>query len=464
PSVYLDGKGEQLRVELIIYFHHKKEAKEAKQLLTREKEDFLQVLNNLPERFSGMMRDFSSVNMEEVFNEFIQSNYSSFSIFSDYDWEESIISSSNLENRIFDDLNSLLPVMNYWIKTVNKLKKTVIGIPEPGLGGPVMENINFNIKHILDYFAKSEYTYDPELVQRLHIGLHATRRKHFVILTGISGTGKTNIVKLYANSVYTLPIKETNDYLRIIPVRPDWNDEKSLLGYYNPLLKRYEKTAFLEFILEAGQSNLPYFICLDEMNLARVEYYFSDFLSALESGYPIRLHDQTEELDGVPPELTLPDNLFIIGTVNVDETTHTISDKVLDRASTLEFNEVDVDGFLQKSEGAAQNQQGAYLLKNVYSILAKNHLHFGYRTMKEFFDALVFNQKQEAPMDEIRLLDALVLQKILPKIRGDHRIEILLQELIDFLSINLSKEARSVSRLKHMLEELRLFGATQFWR
>ena len=156
-------------------------------------------------------------------------------------------------------------------------------------------------------------------------------------------------------------------------VRTDWRDSKSLLGYYNPLTGAYMWTDFLRFVLRAIEScklgeKTAWFVIFDEMNLARVEYYFSDLLSVLESGKgqdgltkePLRLNmPQDAEGDLPPLELRLPPNLYIVGTVNVDETTYSFSPKVLDRAFTLELNDVDfasyvpsaaTEGTLERSE------------------------------------------------------------------------------------------------------------------
>ncbi|MYC89325.1 MAG: hypothetical protein F4X22_13975 [Gemmatimonadales bacterium] len=145
----------------------------------------------------------------------------------------------------------------------------------------------------------------------------------------------------------------------VVPVRPDWVDNRGLLGYFNPLSNEYSTTPFLSLLLEAqaeeqraekeGRDPHPFFVVLDEMNLARVEHYFSDFLSALESGEPISLHESEEVEEGrtesgavVPRQLRVPNNVFFTGTVNVDETTYMFSPKVLDRAFTIEFDRVDL--------------------------------------------------------------------------------------------------------------------------
>ena len=127
----------------------------------------------------------------------------------------------------------------------------------------------------------------------------------------------------------------------LVPVRADWNDSRGLLGFWNPIFDRYERTDLIDLLLRAADDlEHPYFVILDEMNLARVEYYFSDFLSAMESGEPIPLHSDDALDETVPASLQLPPNVFVVGTVNIDETTHAFSPKVLDRASVIEFNDV----------------------------------------------------------------------------------------------------------------------------
>jgi len=161
-------------------------------------------------------------------------------------------------------------------------------------------------------------------------------------------------------------------------IRPDFKDTKSLLGFYNPLKEQYHSTPLLNFVLNAANNYLekgneadPFFVLFDEMNLARVEYYFADFLSILEAkrfensnellenekfieflenlgkepdennykftSQSIKLHNE-ENIDDIPKELFLPPNLYFVGTVNIDETTHMFSPKVLDRAFTIEFD------------------------------------------------------------------------------------------------------------------------------
>ncbi|ADT85205.1 McrB family protein [Thermococcus barophilus] len=282
-----------------------------------------------------------------------------------------------------------------------------------------------------------------------------------------------------------------------LSVRPDWRDSKPLLGYYNPLDGKYYKTPLLEFILRAikdyeqnREKAMPYFIILDEMNLAHVEYYFADFLSVLESGRDdsgftresIKLHDvdKVVEEQGIPKELKLPPNLYIIGTVNIDETTYMFSPKVLDRAFTIEFHDVDLEGYppeeaklsqeelenlrkrvlddLRRSgkfltvykkgkDGLAKSDieealkelknagNGKYwqILQQLNKTLEPYDLHFGYRVVDEI--ALFFENAKESWKARIiefennndenkvnnEIFDLALLMKILPKFHGNRK-------------------------------------------
>jgi 5-methylcytosine-specific restriction protein B len=280
-----------------------------------------------------------------------------------------------------------------------------------------------------------------------------------------------------------------------LSVRPDWRDSKALLGYYNPLTEGYESTPLLEFLLQAardyeqnGSNAQPYFVILDEMNLAHVEYYFADFLSVLESGRDdngwtkeaLRLHSFSQPLhdqDGneIPSALRLPPNLYIIGTVNIDETTYMFSPKVLDRAFTLEFREVNFGNYPPKGTDKSWTpEQTEKLRQNILENLRNGgkfcavvadkdevkealqnlgdkktkleklnctlqpyDLHFGYRVMDEI--ALFVQNATQAPDDvvgklrEDKALDYAVLMKVLPKFHGPRqKLEKALWEVLNW--------------------------------
>ena len=195
------------------------------------------------------------------------------------------------------------------------------------------------VDNIFKYISSQGYEYSKELISNLYLSL---KTKPFVILAGISGTGKSKIVRLFAES---LGATVENNQFNMISVRPDWNDSTELIGYKN-LESKFIKGKLTQIIEKASQNlDKPYFVCLDEMNLARVEYYLSDYLSVIESRRKVDDKIVTDKLiyDSEIDEeetLSLPENLYIVGTVNMDDTTFQFSRKVLDRANTIEFSEV----------------------------------------------------------------------------------------------------------------------------
>jgi energy-coupling factor transporter ATP-binding protein EcfA2 len=186
--------------------------------------------------------------------------------------------------------------------------------------------------------ALEEYTLGQGLTfpaHRLRSYYVALKTRPFAILSGVSGSGKTRLAEAVAGALTGHDPAQS----RLLPVRPDWNDSTPLFGYHNVLANRYVATPFLDLVRAAARPenrHRAFFVCLDEMNLARVEHYLADYLSALESrAHRIPLHEDV-------PDLVLPPNLFVTGTVNVDEAAHGFSRKVLDRANTLDFDELPI--------------------------------------------------------------------------------------------------------------------------
>src|SRR5436305_2310954 len=217
------------------------------------------------------------------------------------------------------------------------------------MGGFLLEERDL-LEHIKCYIAAKGYYFDDETIYNYHICL---KTRPFVILAGLSGTGKSKLSQLYAEAIgHTVQNKR---YLRLA-VRPNWNDDRYLLGYLNSITGEYVTEPAVDFIIRAEEDrdNL-YFFCLDEMNLAHVEYYFSQLLSALEEEDPAnrqipllsdtvqaRLEKQGKSVV-VSPSVIISPNLLFTGTINVDETTQPLSDKVIDRANTIEFFSVELD-------------------------------------------------------------------------------------------------------------------------
>ncbi|MCQ6533061.1 MrcB family domain-containing protein [Bacillus mycoides] len=353
------------------------------------------------------------------------------------------------------------------------------------------------IDHVSSYIQSKGFFYEKKDLINFFLSL---KTKPFVILSGISGTGKTKIVQWFAES---LGATEENGQFTLIPVRPDWSDSSDLLGYVN-LQGEFQERPLIK-VLEAADANpnRPYFVVLDEMNLARVEYYFSDFLSVIESR---KWKDRKIVTSPVLPEsitnkhITIPSNVYIIGTVNMDETTHPLSKKVLDRANTIEFNTVNLDYFNflmdveEKEAEVASNRsleteylhlkecfkENEDLVRNISTILIEINkmlesvgAQVGYRIRDEICFYMAYNEQGKLlSFDEA--LDYQIYQKILPRLAGsDGRTEEVLKQLYVLCAneeydsgnndASYAKYPRSANKLSHMLRRFEYDGFTSFW-
>lgn len=278
--------------------------------------------------------------------------------------------------------------------------------------------------------------------------------KRFVILTGLSGSGKTQLALRFGDWLGI-------DRVQVTPVRPDWTGAEALFGYEDALqpLRDGARAWFvpdaLEFLLRAANDpELPYLLVLDEMNLAHVERYFADFLSGMETGQPCLPNLERGDdghyrlISGADPKLPMPINLFVIGTVNVDETTYLFSPKVLDRANTIDFRvrtedlevdyhkprsckaaphslvcgllEVSADDRFHHEKPAPGQDEFAACLRRVHRILSEYNLEFGHRV---FYEATRFAAMFAATgvSGPYAALDRQMMQKILPRLHGSRR-------------------------------------------
>ena len=277
--------------------------------------------------------------------------------------------------------------------------------------------------------------------------------KPFIILTGLSGSGKTKLAQ-----AFTKWISRDKSQYCIVPVGADWINREPLLGYPNALSsEEYVKpdNGVLDLLIRANENpDLPYFLILDEMNLSHVERYFADFLSVMESNEVISLYsgNERQSSDGtaIPTNIGVPPNLFLIGTVNIDETTYMFSPKVLDRANVIEFrvSSDEITSFLENPQpidlsqleghGAAMAQSFLELAKNkqfenpdlniinatlmdFFNELKKLGAEFGYRTANEIVRLINQLSVVDAEMPIDQKIDIAIMQKLLPKLHGSRR-------------------------------------------
>lgn len=395
---------------------------------------------------------------------------------------------------------------------------------------------------IIDFSGKKQKkTIVPPEVENSSIShyLTAIRTKPFILLAGISGTGKSRIVRKLAQATDDID-SFANDEERwkcsrptnfeLIQVKPNWHNSMDVVGFQSNIPKpHYEFTPFVDFVVKAWcNENTPFFLCLDEMNLAPVEEYFAEFLSAIESraigedgefetdpiikpfdsfgiDLSIAMIKHFEDMGYALPNsvetrlrkkgLTLPKNLIVMGTVNMDETTFSFSRKVLDRAMSIEMNEVDYDGFIegkteynvpklkehntlfvdrpisaQEVKDGIDSQEVMDFLKGVNEILEGTPFKLGYRAANEAIlyvaaDRVVGEDNLKAALDDFTLM------KILSRIEGDDSKLVTKdgEKLLDKLNIYLSSvfgtegTSKSLTKLDNMIKTLNRDHFVSFW-
>ena len=412
-------------------------------------------------------------------------------------------------------------------------------------------------ENIDEYYSSTKHSQEcgkscSEINQTYRPYITAIKSKPFLLLAGISGTGKSRIVRELARACWGVDSPEYKDHkpknFEMIQVKPNWHDSFELIGYVSRLGDEPTFIAgdFLKFVVRAWENeSTPYFLCLDEMNLAPVEQYFAEYLSVVESRKrnetgkvvtdPILKPEFEKERNGEHAEfvpkawykklidellvdcsdgqkdvlkqqfidkgITIPQNLIIVGTVNMDETTFSFSRKVLDRAMTIEMNEVDLYGGLtsrheqigklnfedlvgDKVEGVdvyPENQEvcnrAILYLQEINAVLEGTPFKIAYRTRNEFLLYVVNNlpyrknsQGLEMTQNEVvaRALDEITSMKILSRIEGDEekvKAELLasLKEVVSkMLPESMRDSSVSLAKLDEMEKKLSS-GYTSFW-
>ena len=302
---------------------------------------------------------------------------------------------------------------------VNKMSEK---FPQLGLSGPEgtggEEYVEPSLSAIAESVRGAGLQISDEMLRRYHLSL---KTRGFVILSGVSGTGKTWLAEAYARAVGANYLLEA--------VAPNWTTNEDLLGYLNPLTNSFQFTSFSQFLRDAaaeyeaaerqGRTARPFHATLDEMNLARIEYYFAKFLSAME----VRARNGTAALQLAPgTDLLLTPNLYFSGTVNVDETTKGFSDKVYDRAQLLELP-VDRGSLEHHLAGKPYADLLLDVWDNVHQVAP-----FAFRTLDEFSEYHAAAEELGVPWEQS--VDEQLLQKVLPKFKGG---ELRVQEALEWL-------------------------------
>ena len=425
-----------------------------------------------------------------------------------------------------------------------------ISIPETEIKNVRRKVAEYELK---DSVQSAEDIFDPINTQSISYDtavsycpyLTALCTKPFMLLAGISGTGKSRIVREFAFKSCPPALQDaegtTPGNYCMIEVKPNWHDSTEILGYYSNISKKYHFTKFVKFLVKAMMfPDVPFFVCLDEMNLAPVEQYFAEFLSVLET----RKKDKETEIiqSGVlvAPEyfapilnadsgngyiakylcpeinvnipydiytnkslttigLTLPDNVFIIGTVNMDDTTHQFSRKVIDRAMTIEMNGgkledmfghsadlqylpenqimklsafkpkyVNADEVMEEHSDVADVLQEKLVekLEKINDSLKNTPFQVSYRVLNELciYAGVLLDDGEEIDNAISKAVDQITLMKILPRIEGDEDMFVTKDgNKLEQLQEIIGKESASGVKLEEMKERLKNSSFTRFW-
>ena len=427
------GKGNQARIPWIAFLNGTDNVQEGiypVYLLYKDK-NLLILAYGVSETHTSN-RKWNISNVKTIKQYFADSNlgkperYGSSFVFKSYEINKGIV-----EEEINNDLNKL------------------ISIYKANSGGSKRASVpteKFNQTTFLNSAQEAGYFIEEQFCSRFCASLLT---KPFVILTGLSGSGKTKLAQAFVQWI----CQDESQY-RIIPVGADWTNREPLLGYPNALKpEEYVKpdSGVLDLINKANQQpELPHFLILDEMNLSHVERYFADFLSVMESKEDIPLYAEGTVQNGVPARLKVPSNLFIIGTVNIDETTNMFSPKVLDRANTIEFRvtqdemknflgnirDINMDALSGKGAGMAKNflemaaskefatadiaEINAALIQ-FFGELKKTGAEFGYLSASEIMRLIHHLHVLDNTLTTHQKIDIAIMQKLLPKLHGSRR-------------------------------------------
>lgn len=404
------------------------------------------------------------------------------------------------------------------IKNINQIEQ----LTEDETISQILENcrLNFNGSKAKPISIKPIPNPNPNNQNEMNI-LPAIKTKPFILLAGISGTGKSRLVRTLAYKTCAKEELRKNHKkpgnFELIPVRPNWHDSSELMGYVSRINgEKYITTSFLQFIAKAWKNvDVPFLLCLDEMNLAPVEQYFAEYLSIIEtrqvqgkkigtdyliskasfenhSLYTQLLADLGLDENDFSDGIGIPNNLVLIGSVNMDETTHSFSRKVLDRAMTFEMNNVDLTAGLDINKEDwkyPENKEDYYgfddiigkytagaevvnefdeskkvidFLINLNKELEGTPFKIAYRVRDEFLIYCYYASLNQIDSNWLtNALDEMTSMKILSRIEGDETKTG--SVLINLQRVLTADYKKSNTKLKEMEARLSNSGYTSFW-
>lgn len=359
------------------------------------------------------------------------------------------------DQAILWDLENLLNAYESYVSLKDSNNQEEWMIPEVkktdnGSAGGTDNKLASGIDKLIQNIMSQGYIYEPWQIAAYVVAL---RTKPFIILAGVTGTGKSKLPALVCRA--------TGGKVQLVSVRPDWTDSSDILGY-SDLQGNFRPGPLLEIAREAAENRDRHYVCIvDEMNLARVEHYFAEFLSRIEDrelnpngGYqsgPLLVQKLRDKNEGWS-EIGLPPNLAIVGTVNMDESTHGFSRKVLDRAFTIELSEVDLTSWepvsipsieemkwplsawyprgIRLGELGALSNRDRQLINDVIKVLSEineflkqAHCQVGYRTRDEIALFILHSRDVLGSFvtrfgEQVDPLDLALQMKVLPRIAG----------------------------------------------
>lgn len=275
---------------------------------------------------------------------------------------------------------------------------------------------------ICQRIAQSGVIMPEAVIRQLHLSL---QQRPFAILAGPPGVGKSLLARRYADALYSADAQTDNPAFLRVAVQPDWHHARDILGYYNALADVFQPTPLTRLLLEAlRKPSQPFVVCLDEMNLARPEYYLAPILSASESvdrlidlgipGHQARLSDG----ESIQNPLPLARNIFWIGTVNQDESTYDVTPRILDRMHLIDMPPVDLAAWRASWPHAIDSHQW-HTVVTLQRWLTTIDRPFGYRSLSDLWGIVA--QADGAPQAH-ELFDEQLRQRLSGRLKGQRSL------------------------------------------